>query len=143
MSLFSVYKTNQNVEVDGFWFEDTGVINDDIDKTTPGFLIARASRANPRFAKATEALGKKYKRQFDNDLITGAAALEMNKALFLDTLLLDWRNVYDADGEEIPFSRENADKLFAALPDLYDLLEEQARKASNFREADIADTTGN
>lgn len=142
MSLRSAFKTDNSKEAEGFWFEDTGVIN--ADKTIPGFLLARASRSNPRFAKATEKLGKKYKRQFDNDMVTGEFAETLNKALFLDTILLGWRNVQpDDDGVELPFSRENADKLFAELPDLYELLETSARRASNFRDAEIEDDAGN
>lgn len=142
MSLFSQFKTNSSKEAEGFWFEDTGVVN--ADKTVPGFLLARASRGNPKFAKATEAVSKKFKRQLENDLLSNDAALQINKALFLDTVLLGWRNVQPADdGVELPFTRENADWLIAELPDLYDLLEAAARKASNFRDAEVEDDAKN
>lgn len=142
MSLRSAYKTNASKEENGIWFEDTGVIN--ADKTVPGFLLARASRANPKFARETEKLGKKYRRQFENDLVTGDVAVRLNKELFLDTILLDWRNVQlDDDGKNLAFTRENAEMLFEELPDLYELLEQAARKASNFRDEEIEDDTGN
>jgi hypothetical protein len=141
MSLFKAFATDHDKEASGFWFEDTGVVNKD--KTTPGFLLARASRANPRFAKATEKLGKKFQRQLANDLLPAEKALELNKAMFLDTILLDWRNVYDEDEQPIQFTRDNADKLITLLPDLYELLEQAANRASNFRDDEIEEDAGN
>jgi len=82
MSLFTAFQTDPDKEASGFWFEDTGVINED--KTTPGFLIARASRANPKFAKASEKLGKKYQRQLANDLLPTEKALELNKRILVE-----------------------------------------------------------
>lgn len=140
-SLFSAYKSDPTKAAKGFWFEDTGVINDD--GTTPGFLLARAHTTNPAFAKGAEAVGKKFKRQLENDTLTGDQARVLNMALFLDTVLLDWRNVFGENGEAIPFSRDNADKLLLLLPDLYELLEAEAKKLSNFRAAEIEDDTKN
>lgn len=147
MSLLSAFKTDKKKEATGFWFEDTGVINDD--ETTPGFLLARASASNPKFAKGAEAIGKKFKRQLETDSLSNEVARTLNKALFLDTILLDWRNVWlptdDDSGTEhlVPYSRENADKLFDLLPDLYELLEGEAKKLSNFRDAEIENDAKN
>lgn len=141
MSLFSTYKSDPSKAAKGFWFEDTGVINDD--KTTPGFLLARAHTTNPAFSKAAEAVGKKFKRQLEQDIMTGDTARMLNRALFLDTVLLGWRNVFDENGILIQFSRENADILFEQLPDLYELLEIEAKKLSNFRAAEIDGDTKN
>jgi len=142
MSLRSAFKTNRNKEVDGFWFEDTGVINKD--GTTPGFLLARASQSNPKFAKAAEQVGKKLKRKIENDLVSNDEAKSINMALFLDTVLLDWRNVQlEDDGVNFPFTRGNADALFLELPDLYEILDTEAKRASNFRDAEVEDDAKN
>ena len=63
--------------------------------------------------------------------------------VFVDTVLLGWNNVQDRDGNNIAFNRENALKLFEDLPELYDDLQEKAKKASLFREESLEGEAGN
>lgn len=135
MSLYSAFKTDKTQERQGRWFDIAAVINSDY--TKPGFKMARMGQANPEFQAAIEEQSKELKQALDLDLLTDAIASPVLRRVFIDTVLLDWRNVYGEAGEVIPFSKEAATKLFEELPDLFLLLAEEARKLSNFRAKEV------
>lgn len=140
MSLFSTFATNRDAENKGIWLRDFPVNKDG---TTPGFLIARKSKNNTAYSKAAEKIGKKFQREIKLDILSNDKADPALKELFAEACLLGWENVYDADENVIPYSKENALKLFELLPDLYEYLDDEAEKLSNFRAAALERDTGN
>lgn len=135
MSLYSVFKTDHSKEREGRWFELVGIKNED--GTEPGFKMARMSRANPEYQAAIERLSKDIKQAVDLDTLTEDVAGPIMRGVFVETILLDWRNVYDENGQAIPYSKEAALKLFTELPDLYLVLVDEASKLSNFRAREL------
>jgi hypothetical protein len=140
MSLYKTFETSRTSENDGIWLTDFPA-NDD--GTVPGFKIARKSKNNVAYSKAAEKLGKRLQREISLDILTNAQADPALKTLFIETILLDWRNVMDRDNKPIPYSKENAAKLFEDLPDLFVYLDGEAEKLSNFRKAELEEDTGN
>lgn len=133
--LYKTFQTDRKAEREGRWFDLVGVINED--GTLPGFRMARMSKSNPEYQAAVEHAAKDLKQAFDLDTLTENIAGPVMRKVFVETVLLDWRNVRDNDNNPITFSKENALKLFEDLPDLYLTLVEQAQKLSNFRNKEV------
>jgi hypothetical protein len=135
VSLYSAFKTDKTQERQGRWFDIAGVVNPD--GTKPGFKMARMSSGNPAYQAAIEAAAKDMRQALDLDLLTEETASPVMRRVFVDTVLVDWRNVYDEAGNSLPYSKEAAEKLFEELPDLYLTLAEEARKLANFRTKEV------
>lgn len=135
MGLYSVFKTNNALEREGRWFDLTSIKNDD--GTVPGFKMARMHKNNPEYQSRLERLSKELRQAIELDTLTEDIAGPVMRGVFVEAVLLDWRNVFDEDNKPIPFSKENADKLLSELPDLYLILADEARKLGNFRNAQV------
>lgn len=107
------------------------------------FRIARAGGANVAYQRRVEAKVKPYRRQIQTETIDPKVAENLMMEVFCETILLGWENVQDANGVDLPFSKENAVKLFTDLPDLYKDLQEQANKAALFKAELLEADAGN
>jgi len=137
MSLFKQFKTDSKVEREGILL-DYGPNKDlpvDAEGKHPIMMIriARAGGSNDAYNKRIEALSKKHRRKIQNDAMEISELREMTMHAVADTVILGWENVTDAEGKLLPFSRDNALKLFQELPDLFNDIQEQAAKATLFR----------
>lgn len=138
MNLHQMFKTDPALERDGI-IVDYGPneqlpTGEDGESPSIKFRIARAGGNNLAYAKALERLTKPHRRLIQSGQLSNDLAKTISRAAFLDTCLLGWENVTDEAGNVLPFSRENAERLFNELPDLYTDLSEQAANASLFRE---------
>ncbi len=132
MSLYKRFKTNKTSEVDGAWVEvECG------DEINPKFKLARMIRRNKRYAKLMDLKMRPYKKALEHDVLPESIAEKALRESFVETILLDWRDVKDEDGNEIVFSKDTATKLLNDLPDLFDLLQEHARDMSLFKESEL------
>lgn len=129
MSLFEQFKTDADKEKNGVRIE----YGANADKTVPTFIISRMSKVNKKYTKAIEVSTRPYRRQIELEIFPEDKAVELMKKVFVDTVLLGWENVQDENGVLIPFNRDNALELFGKLPELYEDLEAQAKKAALFR----------
>lgn len=139
MSLYRQYKSDETLEKGGvlvqYGFTD--------DNRPIAFRIARAGGANASYAKRVEAKVKPYRRQIQTETIDPKVAEKLMMEVFVETVLLGWENVQDEAGKDLPFSKDNAIKLFTDLPDLYKDLQEQAGKASLYRAEILEVEAGN
>jgi hypothetical protein len=144
--LFDTFETDTNVEVTGKWVYPAGEPTE-ANPNPPAFKIARAGGANKRYTKVQTMLMKPNMALFRNskditpermDLIN-----EIAKKCFFETLLLDWRDVKNKQGEVVPFNRENAESLMKQLPNLYDFLMGESQALSTFNSATVEDEAGN
>lgn len=146
MSLSSQFATDKQAEVDGVWVE----YGANEDGSIPAFKISRMSKANKKYTKALEKATRPHRRAIELETMNNDLAERLFMQVFVDTVLLDWRNVSKADvtGERdaegfADFNGENAMKLFEKLTELYDDLQEKAKKASLFREETLEQEAGN
>mgnify|MGYP003439894611 FL=1 len=124
MSLYSIFKTNKDLEVKGIDLQyGEGII----------ITIARAGGANPVYARVVEAKTKPYRRQIQSETISAELSEQLTREIYAEAIVLDWEGVTDENGEIMPFTKENAVKLFKDLPDLFADIKEQAGKAALFR----------
>jgi hypothetical protein len=139
MSLFKQFETNEKLEKSGILLE-YGV-------TAEGkpicIRIARAGGSNKQFDKRLEALTKPIRRQLQNDIADLAQLDTIMRRVYAETVVLGWENVQGKDGKDIVFSVDNCIQLFMDLPDLFGDIQEQARKATLFRQSNLDVAAGN
>lgn len=147
MSLRKTFKTDKSAEVEGVWLEVA--INDHNGKPIR-VKLARMSSTNKRYTKALNSATKPHQSAIQNDALDNDLAKRLLQEVFAETVLLDWENLPTSeltgdmgDTEPLPFSKENALKLFDEMPDLYDDWEARAQKAAAFRESEREASAGN
>lgn len=141
MSLSKLFKTDSNLERAGI-FVDYGPNEELPGKPAMRFKIARAGGANQAHNKAVERLIKPHKRAVQTGNLSNDLAKSIDRTAWLETCLLGWENI-SLDGEVLEFNKENAERLFTALPDLYADLREQSNNMSLFREEVLEADLGN
>lgn len=139
MSLYKLFKTDQNLETDGIFIE----YGTDDDGKPIRIKIARAGGSNKAFSKQLEKATRPYRKAIQSGMLDNATADRLYKDVFADTVVLGWENVKGADGKDLPFNRENVLKLFEDLPDLFADLREQASSVALFREEVAEQDLGN
>lgn len=105
--------------------------------------IARAGGSNIKFEKSTQFKMRKYNQQLKHDLLEPDQMREVMREVLAETVVLGWSGVTDREGNELPFTRDNCVQLFKDLPDLFDDVLEQSRKASLFKEVVLEEEAGN
>ena len=140
MSLKNQFKTDTALVTEGVWFDYKNSPNKD--KTVPGFRLSRMNgkRYNAVMRKHTEPYTNKATGEQDFSGLSDAEAESMTLDVFLDAVLVDWRNFQpEDDGVVLEFSKENA-KLILGSEDWFDLyldLQTKARDVANFRQRAI------
>lgn len=113
------------------------------DGTIPTFYIARAHTSNPEWMAANERENAKYKGRMRSNQMTAEDWANISRKVFITVLLKGWENFYDANGENIPYNKENAEKYLVEFPELYEYLSAQATDDEHFRKAAMEDDAGN
>lgn len=107
------------------------------------FRVARMGSANSAYAQYIKARFKPYKHQIDTETLPDSIANGILLDAFVKYVLLGWEGVTTRDGIQIPFSEENAKKLFADMPDLFSDLRDVASDYTNFLEHEREETAKN
>lgn len=129
MSLRNLYETDPELERSGIEYHVGSAV----------FRIARTGGANVRYNKKLEQLCRPYRKQIQSNTLDRDTLTRLGQEAFAHTVLLNWDGVtFDDLGDEgntelAPFSPDNAMKLFANLPDLFDDLQEAANERALFR----------
>lgn len=124
-SPYDLFKNNENLEA------GAGVTIE-----YPGFSITihRAGGSNKRFAQILNAKMKPYRHQFDRGMLADDVSRRILLESYAEGVVIGWKNVKDADGNDMAFTKENVVKLFDDLPDLFADIKQQAENAALFRE---------
>ena len=148
-SIFDDYETSRELECDGAWVT-----------TSRGyeFKIARIGEMNPEYRNfmiergkvihaEIEALGEKIdEKNSESDakkLYELATKMDdVTTEAFARYILKGWRNLYDREGKEIPYSVDNAITLMQ-MHDLYGELYILARQYSTFLVSNLETTAKN
>ena len=142
-SIYEMYATDHQREVEGFWHPVSEKIS---------FKLARAGGANMTYTQVLEAKTRPHRREVDSlntdtDKKVRQSTLDLLNRLmresFAEAVIQDWKGVTDEKGKKLVFSPAAATKLLTDLPDLFIELREVAAKQANFRHEDIKDDVGN
>lgn len=138
MSLYSMFKTDSKKENEGIPIRiPTG------DGEEAVFFIGRMSKQNKEFAKASERVFKPHRKLQSMGLLSDAKTEMLARTAFIQGCLKGWENVKGPKGEILEFTEDNAQKLFADLPQLYEDLATEALNQANYSAEDLEDSTGN
>jgi hypothetical protein len=133
VSIFKQFQTDKSKELEGIDVE----FGANEDGSVPTFKLARMCRSNKKYTKAIEAATKPVQRLIELGTLKDSQGESIMLDVFVSTILLGWENIVGPDGHKIPFSKENAKSLMIQLPDLYDELQDKAKKISLFMEASL------
>ena len=133
--IYGAFKTDNSLETAGKWFPFS---SRNEDGSIPRFKLRRMAETNPQYLAALERLQKELGRSLELDLLDDKENRAHMVRVFVDTVLVTWENVFDADNKLMEYSKETATALLTELPDLYRVLAEEARKLQNFRTHTVA-----
>lgn len=129
-SLYKTFKTNPDLEKAGILIQyGTNSHGEAI-----AFRIARSGASNAAQMRLLDAKLKPYRRQIQADVMDNDVAKQIMLETFVSTVLLGWEGVEDENDQPLPFTKDNAIKLFTDLPDLFQDLQEQSGKLALFRD---------
>jgi hypothetical protein len=127
MSLYRKFETNKETETSGQWFDistdDDGVVS---------FNLARMGGSNKEYSRAIDERISGLKLQLKLGTISNEQMEMILLDVFLDSVLLGWKNVKGRDGSLLAYNRSNAKTLLNDLPELYAVLRELATKSEYF-----------
>lgn len=115
---------NQKLEV-GVWAEYKG----------GQFLIAHAG--NDKFQRVLARLQRPHRRKIQRDELDPVEQKRITLAAIAEAILLDWKDVTDADGNEIKYSVKIAVRALTNDPDFRDFVMEFSAEMENFREEEL------
>lgn len=136
MSLYKTFKTDPSLETSGV------DLNYGANESGEQIIIriARAGGANKAYEKALANKIRPIKRQIQTGTVAEATLKEIMREVYAETVILGWEGVEDENGDPLPFTSENAKKLFVDLPDLFSDIQGQAQEIAIFR-TDVMDET--
>lgn len=139
MSLYSQYKTDQDLEINGIVLNyGKNAKGENID-----IRIARAGGGNTKFAKVAEVVLKPYRRQLNNETLDITVLDGLFRIIYAKAVVLGWSGVEDEDGNPLEFNEQNVVKVFEDLPDVFADVRAAAEKASLFRREALEDESKN
>lgn len=148
-SIFDDYEVSRELERDGAWVT-----------TSKGyeFKIARIGEMNPQYRNLLVQQGKVIQDEIAKiedrlkedvseknvDILTdlGTKMLDVTTDAFAKHVVKGWRNLYDREGKEIPYSVDNAIKLMQ-MHELFAELYPLAQRYSTFLVSNIEETAKN
>lgn len=109
------------------------------------FILARPGGANKAFKKRFNELTAPYRiRGIDiEEIMDDEESKRVMIQVYAETVVKGWRKVKGRDGQEIPFSVENAVKLFTDLEELFNVILQAAQKRSLFQQRLQEEDSGN
>jgi hypothetical protein len=124
MSLYNMYETDHDLEKGGIILNYGEGVR---------IKIARAGGSNAVFVKTLEKATRPYRKQMESGTLSDDVANDLFIQVFAESVVKDWENVTDRDGNDLQFSVDNCVKLFKDLPDLFSDVRNAASDVSNFR----------
>jgi hypothetical protein len=142
-SPYSNYKTDASMEKEGVW----------VDMGDFQIRLSRAGGSNQQFIKLLEKASRPYRRQLANNTLSNEVANSLLIDAYVSGIIKGWRTkedngtwknvVFDEQGKEIPFSKENAKKLLSDLPDLFTDIQQQANYIYHFQKQEVEEIVKN
>jgi hypothetical protein len=99
------------------------------------FLIAHLTSI--RFQRTLAQLQQPHRRKIDAGTMDPQLSKDIVCKAMAKGLLLDWKDVVDKSGEDVPFSNEAALKALTINPEFREFVSEFAQNLENFRQAEL------
>lgn len=134
MAKLSATKIDSNAEIDGIWTTyDLGI----------RLKIARLG--NQKYREYMRKIGRPHQLQIQHGTLDDATMETLSREAVAHTILLDWENVEDEDGNALKYTPELGEELFkdTAYYDMLQFVVAFASKTENYRARFIKESLGN
>lgn len=128
-SSFDHLKVYEDLERNGKWIK-MGVANPD--GTFPEALVVYCGKRNIQYQKAVEEALRPLQQEFKATNLGVADYEKLDKSVFTRRGVKNWRNVPDADGNQVPFSIAALEAWIEKYPKGYLILQEAAQNEDNY-----------
>jgi len=129
MSIYSKFETDKSLNKSGI------VLN--FGKNSKGedmgIRILPAGEENEAYTKRMEHVFKPYQRQLAAKTMDTKLLKKLVMEVYAETVVIDFENIEDRDGQNIPYTKENAIRVFNDLPALWNDIQAQAQDWTLFR----------
>ncbi len=142
MGMYDIFETDEDLENAGIWL-DYGDFR---------VKVASAGQGNKKYVRYAEKALKPIRRAMQAGAVSNERSMAIMSDIYAKTIVLDWQvkgdngwkpGIEGRDGEILPFNKEEVQKVFEALPNLFIDVQEQANSISNFRKQEIEEDSGN
>jgi hypothetical protein len=149
MSMYKTFQTDDSLE-------KSGIV---IDYGSFRVTIARAGGSNKHFNKVLEQKGRPYRRAILAESISKEIVDNILREAYAEAVVRKWevatafdehgvptawtQGIEGPNGDVLPYNKANVIQAFAALPDLFADIQEQASKSALFRTIIQEAQTGN
>lgn len=99
------------------------------------FLIAHIS--NMKFQRSLSRLQHPHRRKIEQGTIDPAVNKKIVATAMSEAILLDWKDVIDANKANVPFSAAAAEKALVGDPEFRDFVSDFAMNMSNYRDEEV------
>jgi hypothetical protein len=99
------------------------------------FKVANSNSTG--FQRQLTRLQAPYRKKIDKGTLDPKISRDILCQAMASDLLLDWKNVVDGTGQDVPYSKEIAQKALLNNDDLREYLQEFAMELENFRQEEI------
>jgi hypothetical protein len=100
--------------------------------------IRRAGGSNRAFLETFRRVTAPHRRAIERGTLDPDTDDELGIKIFAEAIIVEWRGVV-VNGQAVEFSKEAFVRVMHELPDLWRLIRDEARNASNFRDEEVAD----
>ncbi|MDJ0952488.1 MAG: hypothetical protein QNJ81_02295 [Acidimicrobiia bacterium] len=118
--MFNVDETTVDKEESGVWATWRG----------SQFLIA--SSGAMKFQRLFQRLQRPHRKAIDKNDLDPSVQVRLMATAMSQALILDWKDVVDSKGEQVPFSQDTAFKVLSKNSEFRDFISEFATEISNF-----------
>lgn len=130
-SPYQMFGTNKALEA------EKGVT---IDYGSFSITVLRAGNSNRKYLERLTAKMRPYRTQKKMDPDVSRRLLA---EVYAEAVIVGWKDVKDASGNSMEFTRENCVKLLIDLPDMFDDLVRFAEDMRNFQTEQVEEETKN
>jgi hypothetical protein len=100
------------------------------------FHVLRAFPGNAAYRRAMERETRALRAAADSGTLGEAESVSILASVYSRTIVLKWEDVTGEDGQPLPFSPENCEKILKDLPDLFSKIREFCEDYRNFLASD-------
>lgn len=138
-TIYDVYGSDASAEVNGVWRE-----YGPNSKGNPFRIkVARAGGDNIAYVRALEKHTAPYKNKIKSKQLTAEENRTIMSKVYAEAICKDWEGAENRQGKDVPFSREQVERTLYELPNLANLVIEDANEPSIFQAADTEVISGN
>ena len=132
MAKESLWETNEDLEVGGVWIDGPG-----------DFKIKVGRIGNTKYDAYLAKIGKSVRMKARHSDVKGKAVEDLAKRAIARYVILDWKNLVDDEGNDVPCSEEKALQMLRDHREFYRFILEAANDELLFKNEEDEDTEGN